>query len=71
MDLRLRGLSGFAACRSLRDLPARSRTRFIAPSGHDSRDYIDAAREAGFYDYFVRPVGIEALERVLASMPRD
>lgn len=70
MDISLPDQSGFDACRTLRALPALARTCFIAHSGHNDRERIAAAYAAGFQDYLVKPVSLDTLERLLASVER-
>lgn len=70
MDISLPDQSGFDICRALRDIPALARTRLIAHSGYNDRERIAAAYAAGFQDYLVKPISLDALERLLASVAR-
>jgi signal transduction histidine kinase len=67
MDLRMPGMDGYEAARRLRaDYPDRA-FRLIAMTGWGRDEDRQRAREAGFDQYLVKPVGVAELKNILAS----
>ena len=60
LDIRLRGMSGFAVLEFLRDhLP---HTKILMITGYPSAETVCKALEMGVDDYLIKPVEIEELE---------
>jgi signal transduction histidine kinase len=59
------GMDGYEVARRLRAHPGLERTVLVALTGHGGAADRGRAREAGFSDYFVKPVDVEALGRFL------
>ncbi len=69
-DLGLPGMSGYEVARALRADPATASATLICASGYGQEEDRRQAREAGFDEALVKPVGPEVLLRLLAR-PRD
>jgi two-component system CheB/CheR fusion protein len=71
-DIGLPGLDGFGVARALRASPDPVvRAAFlVALSGYAQREDVARSREAGFDRHVAKPLGIEALEKLLAEAPR-
>jgi CheY-like chemotaxis protein len=67
LDLSMPGIDGFEVVRRLRKVPALSKTRFVALSGHSQEMFQAKAREAGFDEYCVKPIEPESLAELLAG----
>jgi CheY-like chemotaxis protein len=65
LDLGLPGIDGLAVARQLRADPQLARTRIIAMTGSGREDDREAAREAGFDQYLLKPVDLEFLRSLL------
>lgn len=63
IDLGLPDIHGFDLARALRRSANGGRIRLVAFTGHDSDDYRRAAREAGFDDFYLKPMDLDAMER--------
>jgi signal transduction histidine kinase len=59
------GMDGYEVARRLRVQPGLESTVLVALTGHGGATDRGRAREAGFSDYFVKPVDVEALGRFL------
>jgi CheY-like chemotaxis protein len=69
LDIGMPGMDGYAVCRVLRQDEAFRNTPIIAQTGWgQERDKL-LASEAGFDHHLVKPVALEALEKILASTP--
>lgn len=67
LDIDMPGLNGLEVARALRALPPPlSRCRIVAISGHPHRTYEQAAPQAGFDDFFLKPVPLERWNEVIA-----
>ncbi len=70
MDIGLPGLNGYEAGRRIRQQPWASRLFLVALTGWgQERDRVRST-EAGFDAHLVKPLELEALERLLAGWPR-
>jgi CheY-like chemotaxis protein len=67
LDITMPGVDGFEVVRRLRKDPELGGTRFVALSGHSQEEYRRRAREAGFHDYFVKPIALESLLTLVAK----
>lgn len=72
LDLNLPGIDGIELCRRARKLLPIS--IFIAVTGYASMFHLHDCREAGFDDYYIKPVGIKhllkAAENAFATIDR-
>jgi len=66
LDIGLPVMDGYAVCRVLRQDERFKHTLIIAQSGWGRDEDREAAADAGFDHHLVKPVGYEALERILA-----
>jgi two-component system CheB/CheR fusion protein len=66
-DIGLPGLDGFEVARAVRSDPALSSLTLVALTGYALAEDVERAREAGFDRHLVKPVEIDALERVLSG----
>jgi signal transduction histidine kinase len=67
LDIGLPKLNGFDLARELRALPGSADTILVAVTGWGQPADRRKAREAGFDDYFVKPVEIEAIRALLGK----
>ena len=65
LDLGLPGMDGYELIAQLRGEPECAWARFIAISGYGQEDDRRRTMEAGFHHHLVKPVDLEALERLL------
>lgn len=70
LDISMPDIDGFEVVRRLRKVPALSRTRFVALSGHSQEMFQARAREAGFDEYCVKPIEPDSLPELLAGTSR-
>ena len=69
LDIGLPGMDGYAVCRELRANAQFRKTPIIAQTGWGQQRDKLLASEAGFDHHLVKPVALEDLERLLASVP--
>jgi signal transduction histidine kinase/ActR/RegA family two-component response regulator len=67
LDIGMPGMSGYDVCRAIRAQPWAGAATLIALSGWGQEEHRARARDAGFDHYFVKPVELEALRRLLAE----
>jgi CheY-like chemotaxis protein len=65
LDLGLPGLDGLAVARQLRSDPDLSRMRIVAMTGSGREDDRQAAREAGFDQYLLKPIDLDFVRSLL------
>jgi len=65
LDLGLPGMDGLAVGRQLRADPQLSGMRIIAMTGSGREDDREAAREAGFDQYLLKPIDLDFLRSLL------
>lgn len=71
-DLDLPGeLDGFALAREVREDPRLGSTLLIALTGYGMEDVGGRAREAGFHRHLMKPVELQAIERVLQDLEEE
>jgi PAS domain S-box-containing protein len=63
------GVDGYEVARMLREDPGMSDTRLIALTGYGQDEDLRRAREAGFDVHLTKPVDVDELRKVLASLP--
>jgi CheY-like chemotaxis protein len=68
LDIGMPGMNGYDACRALRTQPWSAGVALVALSGWGQEEHQARAREAGFDHFLVKPVGLESLQRLLASL---
>jgi signal transduction histidine kinase/CheY-like chemotaxis protein len=69
LDIGMPKMNGYDACKVIRSRRWSANTQLVALSGWGQEEHKARARDAGFDHYLVKPVSVEALERVLASLP--
>jgi two-component system, chemotaxis family, CheB/CheR fusion protein len=69
LDIGLPQMDGYEIARRLRADPAAKRVHLIALTGYGQEQDRERAREAGFGAHLVKPVDIEAVYQILASLP--
>jgi CheY-like chemotaxis protein len=69
LDIGLPGISGYELARGLRALPATAGATLVAITGYGRREDREQARAAGFDEYFVKPVDVDALLALIAGLP--
>ena len=67
LDIGLPGMDGYELSRRLLAIPTLADVRLVALTGYGQARDRDAALEAGFHEHMVKPVDLDALERVLAA----
>jgi PAS domain S-box-containing protein len=68
-DLAMPNMNGYELAQRLRQDPALSGLVLVALTGYGQESSRRQAKEAGFDYYLVKPVSLEALETMLASLP--
>ncbi|HEV2608691.1 MAG TPA: ATP-binding protein [Noviherbaspirillum sp.] len=68
LDIGLPGMDGYELARQLRALPATANAVLIALTGYGQTNDKKLALAAGFAHHFVKPMDIEALDQILASV---
>lgn len=69
VDISMAGMDGYETARRMRMLPEGKNLVLAALSGLGRKDDCRRAMEAGFDHHFVKPIGVDALEKLLASLP--
>lgn len=67
-DLGLPEMNGYEVARRVRKLPAARHAVLVAVTGQPRADAVGLAKEAGFDHLLLKPVGLAALEEVLARV---
>ncbi|MQA37271.1 hybrid sensor histidine kinase/response regulator [Rugamonas aquatica] len=68
LDIGLPDISGNDLARGLRSLPQTAQATLVAVTGYGSREDRELASAAGFDHYFVKPVDVEALLKLIAGL---
>jgi PAS domain S-box-containing protein len=68
LDLSMPGVDGLGVARRLRQDPRFQDVPFVAVTGRGSEEDRRASREAGFDEHLVKPVALESLQRVFATL---
>ena len=68
LDIGLPDLNGNDLARGLRQLPASANATLVAVTGYGRREDRDASKAAGFDHYFVKPLDVDALLAVIATL---
>ena len=67
LDIGLPAMNGYELARRFHAIPALAGVRLVALTGYGQARDRDAALDAGFHEHMVKPVDLDALERVLAA----
>jgi CheY-like chemotaxis protein len=70
LDLSLPGMSGYELAERLRAMPGLTHIRLVAVTGHGSDAHRVKARAAGFDEHLLKPVDLQLVDAVLASVSR-
>lgn len=68
LDIGLPGKNGYEVCAQMKTLPELQKTLFIAQTGWGQDEHRRRSQEAGFQHHLVKPVSIQTLEPLLASV---
>ncbi len=68
LDLSMPIMDGFETARRLKELPAGRRARLVAVTGFGEQQSLARTQEAGFESHLVKPVRLQQLEALLASV---
>jgi PAS domain S-box-containing protein len=68
LDISMPGVDGLGVVRRLRQDPRFEKVPFVAVTGRGSEEDRRASREAGFDEHLVKPVALESLQRVFATL---
>jgi two-component system, chemotaxis family, CheB/CheR fusion protein len=68
VDLGLPGMNGYDLVRRLRELPAMKSVPVVAITGYAAEEDRRRAQEVGFNLYFVKPIDLDRLERLLSTL---
>ena len=68
LDLSLPGMTGYELATRLRALPGLTQIRLVAVTGHGSEAHRAKARAAGFDEHLLKPVDLQVVDAVLASV---
>jgi PAS domain S-box-containing protein len=69
LDIGMPGMNGYETARQIRKLPERQDLILVALSGWGRDEDRRHSAEAGFDHHFVKPMEVDALENLLASLP--
>ncbi|GEP45083.1 hybrid sensor histidine kinase/response regulator [Brevifollis gellanilyticus] len=67
LDIGLPGMDGFEVAGRIRAMPEIGRPLIVGMSGYGSREDLARAAAAGFDDYFVKPIDLGALRKLLSD----
>jgi len=68
LDLSLPGMNGYELAERLRATPGLAHIRLVAVTGHGSDAHRARARAAGFTEHLLKPVDLQQMDAVLASV---
>jgi len=68
LDISMPGVDGLGVVRRLRQDPRFREVGFVAVTGHGSEADRRRSREAGFDEHLVKPVALESLQRIFATL---
>lgn len=69
LDIGLPRMDGFEVARQLRAMPAMDGVLLLAMSGYGCASDLEKAKQAGFDDYFIKPVDLDRLRECLRKHP--
>lgn len=67
LDICMPGMDGYKVCKALRGISSLKDAVIVAQSGYGQSEDRQRSMEAGFNDHLVKPVSMEALEKMLDS----
>ena len=67
LDIGLPGMDGHALAERLRTIPGMEALRIVAVTGYGDQSYRRRSRTAGFDRHLVKPIDLDALERMLRA----
>jgi len=67
LDIGLPGMDGHALAERLRTIPGMEQLRIVAVTGYGDQSYRRRSRTAGFDRHLVKPIDLNALERMLRA----
>jgi CheY-like chemotaxis protein len=68
LDIGLPGINGFDLCKKIRSMPLLEGSVLIAQTGFSQPEHRERSMAAGFDHYVVKPVKIDFIEELLASL---
>jgi signal transduction histidine kinase len=68
LDIGLPDMDGFELVRRLRERPALARVKFVALTGYGQLEDRRRVRESGFDDHLIKPIDLDALDRILRGI---
>ncbi len=71
LDIGMPGIDGYEVARRLRQMTSLKSALIIAQTGWGQENDRRRSTEAGFDHHFTKPIDCTALEKLLASMPRN
>jgi CheY-like chemotaxis protein len=70
LDIGMPGMNGYEVARLMRQMPEVKNANLVAQTGWGQEEDRRRAQDAGFDAHLVKPVALDALQAVLASLPR-
>ncbi len=70
LDIGLPRISGYELCRRLRQMPETRDATIIAQTGWGQEEHRQRSREAGFDHHLVKPIDIQSLQQLLATLEK-
>ena len=68
MDIGMPGMSGYEACKILKEMPLMKDTVFIAQTGWGEKQHQEKSKEAGFDYHLTKPIDLQVLNDLLDSL---
>ena len=68
LDLSLPGMSGYELAERLRAMPGLTQIHLVAVTGHGGEVHRAKTRAAGFHQHLLKPVDLQMVDDVLASV---
>jgi PAS domain S-box-containing protein len=68
LDISMPGVDGLGVVRRLRQDPRFQKVPFVAVTGRGTEEDKRASRDAGFDEHLVKPVALESLQRIFATL---
>ena len=68
LDISLPGMSGYEVCQILRIEPGLEKSVLVAQTGWGQPEHRERSREAGFHHHLVKPVTLDRMQALIASL---
>jgi len=68
LDIGMPGMTGYEICRAMRQEPVLKDTIIVAQTGWGEKKHRQRTKEAGFDNHLVKPVTLEDIQEILASL---